>query len=221
MGVTQRTPKRELHFILVCDISGSMRIEGRIQGLNQAIRETIPEIQSAVKEKPNAQVLIRVLRFSDEATWCAKQPTPLEQFQLDQDLSAEGLTYLNKAFDKLAEALSHPRLPSHMLPPVIVLISDGQPCEPWEKSLEALIATTWGGKAVRLAVAVGEDADRNLMRRFVGDPKINVFEVRYSGEIVEKVKQASLQGIAAASERHQEGLDGDAALGTVDPFIHD
>jgi len=38
------------------------------------------------------------------------------------------------------------------LPPVLVLISDGQPTDNFQKGLDKLIAQLWGQKAVHIAI---------------------------------------------------------------------
>ncbi len=43
---------RPLHFIWIADCSGSMDIDGKIQTLNNAIREAIPHMQSVADENP-------------------------------------------------------------------------------------------------------------------------------------------------------------------------
>ena len=58
---------RPLHFIWICDCSGSMAISGKIQTLNRAIRKAIPHMQEAAIDHPNAQVFVRAVRFSDGA----------------------------------------------------------------------------------------------------------------------------------------------------------
>ena len=45
---------------------------------------------------------------------------------------------LGKAFDLLAAQLSIPPMPERALPPVIVLLSDGQPTDDYKKSMEKL-----------------------------------------------------------------------------------
>jgi hypothetical protein len=52
---------RPLHFIWICDCSGSMQYDGKIQSLNNAIKEAIPHMQSAADENPNAQVFVRAM----------------------------------------------------------------------------------------------------------------------------------------------------------------
>jgi hypothetical protein len=54
------------------------------------------------------------------------------------------------------------------LPPVLVLISDGQPTDDFEAGLERLLRQPWAQKAVRLAIAVGHDADQEVLQQFIG-----------------------------------------------------
>ena len=60
---------RPLHFIWLCDCSGSMGEDGKIQALNNAIRSAIPFMKSTADENPNANVLVRAIKFSDGAQW--------------------------------------------------------------------------------------------------------------------------------------------------------
>lgn len=71
---------RPLHFIWICDCSGSMAADGKIQALNNAIREAIPHMQVVADENPNAQVLVRAIKFSDGAQWHIAVPTPVADF---------------------------------------------------------------------------------------------------------------------------------------------
>jgi uncharacterized protein YegL len=219
MPIGDGIAKRQLHFIFVCDCSGSMLEDGKIQALNQAIRETIPEMQKVAGENPNAQVMMRALSFSDDAMWHVAQPTPLEQFRWDKDLQADGLTYLNRALDRLTDAFNDPHLPTRMLRPVVVLISDGQPSDPWEKNLDALIATTWGGKAIRLAVAIGRDADRDVLQRFIGNREIKVFEANSPKALVERIKWASTQALAASGKSKPVDHEGGEGAGAAVPIM--
>ena len=58
---------RPLHFIWIADCSGSMSEAGKIQALNTAIHETMPAMKAVADENPNAQVLIRAVKFSSGA----------------------------------------------------------------------------------------------------------------------------------------------------------
>ena len=89
---------RPLHFIWIADCSGSMAVDGKIQSLNTAIKEAIPHMQDVADENPNAQVLVRAVRFSDGAQWHVSQPTDIADFKWD-DLDAGGVTAMGRALD--------------------------------------------------------------------------------------------------------------------------
>ena len=65
-----------------------------------------------------------------------------------EDMDANGLTEMGKAFDLLAAQLSIPPMPERALPPVIELLSDGQPTADFKKSMEKLKKRQWFRKAV-------------------------------------------------------------------------
>jgi len=197
--------KRELHFFFVCDCSGSMSVDGKIDALNQAIRVVIPEMQKVAAENPNAAVKIRVLRFSDQAVWHIAEPIALEQFRWDKDMSADGLTRLDKALDLLTDAFKDPNLPTHMLLPVILLISDGQPSERWQSSWENLISTFWGGRAIRLAVAIGRDADRDVLQDYIGNVEIKVQDANSPQALVAMIRWLSTEALRVSTKSKAAG----------------
>lgn len=81
---------RPLHFIWICDSSGSMSVDGKIESLNNAIREALPSMREVAAENANASVLVRALKFSHGAEWHIPDATPLDDFQW-QDLAADPL----------------------------------------------------------------------------------------------------------------------------------
>ena len=166
---------RPLHFLWIADCSGSMGVDGKIQALNQAIREAIPHMREVADENPQAQVLVRAVRFSDVASWHMPHPVPVEQFGW-KDLEAGGTTAMGEALKLVADQLRIPPMAERALPPVLVLISDGQPTDDFEGGLRALLDLPWGKKAVRIAIAIGEDADREVLARFVNNPEIPVLQ---------------------------------------------
>jgi len=80
--------KRPLHFFWVCDCSGSMALDGKIQALNMAIREAIPHLKETSNENPSSSIFMRVLKFSHGAEWHVKNPIPVSDF-LWRDLEAD------------------------------------------------------------------------------------------------------------------------------------
>ena len=131
---------RPLHFFWVVDCSGSMSYDGKMEVVNTAIEECIPEMASAADNNPNAQLLIRALQFSSGASWLTAKPVPVEDYAWNP-LEANGVTEMGKAFELLAAQLSIPPMPTRALPPVIVLLSDGQPTDSYKDGLNKGSAT--------------------------------------------------------------------------------
>ncbi|MFN5160945.1 MAG: vWA domain-containing protein, partial [Cyanobacteriota bacterium] len=102
-----RLANRPLHFIYLCDCSGSMQAQGKIQSLNQAIRSSLPGMAAVARENPEARVLVRAVRFADHAHWHIAEPTPVEQLQW-LDLQAAGITAMGEALQLVAAELRTP-----------------------------------------------------------------------------------------------------------------
>jgi len=140
-----------------------------MQSLNQAIRQSLPAMAEIANDNPEAQLLVRAVRFSDKAEWHIAQPTPVEELQhCWQDLEAYGLTSMGEAMTLVAEALRTPPMEQRALPPVLVLISDGAPTDDYYAGLQKLFDEPWARKAVRLAIAIGHDAAVDELQKFIG-----------------------------------------------------
>jgi uncharacterized protein YegL len=189
---------RPLHFIWIADSSGSMEADGKIQALNYAIRNAIPDMQKVADENPNAQVLVRAIEFSNGARWHISQPTDVADFEWE-DLSADGVTDMGKALSMVAEQLKIPPMIERALPPVLVLISDGQPTDDFEGGLEELLEQPWGKKAVRIAIAIGEDADHDVLQKFIGHPELKPLQANNSESLVKYIKWVSTAVLKSAS----------------------
>ena len=189
---------RPLHFIWLCDCSGSMSINGKIEALNTAIRESLPEMKRVADENPNANVLVRAVKFSDGAQWHVPTETPVNSFNWT-DLTAGGLTDMGKALFLVAEQLKMPPMTDRALPPVLVLISDGQPTDDFGSGLRALMNEPWGKKAVRIAIAMGQDSDKDTLQKFIDHPELRPLEANNAETLVRYIKWASTAVLKAAS----------------------
>ncbi|MCL2699496.1 MAG: tellurium resistance protein, partial [Defluviitaleaceae bacterium] len=81
---------RILDFIWIADCSGSMDGE-KIQTLNYAIRQTIPDMRREADNNPNASLMVRAVKFSGGASWHIPVATPIESFDWP-DLTAGSVT---------------------------------------------------------------------------------------------------------------------------------
>lgn len=165
-----------------------MKVDGKIQALNNAIREAIPHMQKVSEDNPNADILIRAIKFSDGAEWHIGQPVKIKDFKWT-DLTADGETYMGKALSLIAEQVQ--MLPSRGLPPVLVLISDGQPTDDFDKGLKALLDQPWGKKSVRIAIAIGDDADLGVLQKFIGSTDKRPYKANDPDAIVREIKLRS------------------------------
>jgi uncharacterized protein YegL len=189
---------RPLHFIWIADSSGSMGEDGKIQSLNTAIREAIPHMKKVAEDNPNAQVLVRAVKFSNGAQWHISQPTPVADFAW-ADLTADGETDMGKALELVAEQLKMPPMSDRALPPVLVLLSDGQPTDDFDGGLKALMEQPWGKKAVRIAISIGQDADADVLQKFIGNSELKPLAANSPEALVKHIKWASTAVLKSAS----------------------
>ncbi|MCR5789525.1 MAG: VWA domain-containing protein [Lachnospiraceae bacterium] len=199
---------RPLHFFWVVDCSGSMFGE-KMGTVNNAIQETVPEMQEAAEGNPNAQLLVRTLKFSSGASWVNPDPVKVEDF-VWEDLIAIGVTDMGKAFDLLAEELTIPPMSDRALPPVIVLLSDGRPTDHYKPALKKLLSLPWGKKAVRIAISIGQDADNDVLMEFTGSKDL-VLQANNATTLTKMIKWASTVASVVSAPASRPDL-GDASL---------
>jgi uncharacterized protein YegL len=178
---------RPLHFIWMLDCSNSMK-GNKIEALNNAIRETIPAMQQAARTNPEAAVLVRAVTFNSSVEWHIAEPIPVERFRW-QNVTASGETHLGDALHLVTEVLRVPPMEKRALPPVLALVTDGQPTDDWRSGLKGLLQEEWGRASTRLAVAIGRDANFQVLQEFTTKEKI--FSVNNTTGLVECIEWVS------------------------------
>jgi uncharacterized protein YegL len=198
-----------LHFIWLADCSGSMAGQGKIASLNHAARESLPHMRKVASDNPNASVLVRVLRFSTGASWAVETPTPVQYFQWPElTATVGGRTDLGTALSLLARELRPASMSARALPPVLVVLTDGHPTDDFRTGLATLMEEPWGAKAVRIGIAIGRDADHDVLRRFIGNAQIPPLSARNADELARYLRWASTSVLqSASSARVGEGTD--------------
>lgn len=197
LGEAQGLARRQLHVLLALDCSGSMQGD-RIASLNYALRTTLPELRNVAEENPEIDVRLRVLRFATEAEWHVADPIAVADARWS-DLSAGGETSMGAAFRMLGEALSKSAMPGRHLPPVVVLASDGYPTDDFEAGLAALFAADHAAAAIRLAIAIGGEADLEVLERFIRRPTLKPLRANNASELVRHIKWATTAPVRTAS----------------------
>jgi len=162
----------------------------KIQSLNAAIRESIPEMKQVADDNPSGQLLVRVIEFSSGARWRNTQPIPIENFTWT-DLTAGGVTDMGKALSMVADQLKMPPMPERALPPVLVLVTDGQPTDDYKEGLKEIKDLPWGRKAVRIAIGIGQDCDFDVLEEFIGNSEIKPLQANNPETLARYIKWAS------------------------------
>jgi uncharacterized protein YegL len=110
---------------------------------------------------------------------------------------------MGKAMALLADALRDDQMESRGLPPVLVLISDGQPSDDFQTALDALLAERWGQKAVRLAISIGQDADDRVLESFVSSSTIPVLKANNADSLINYIRFVSTAVLKSSSQPTQ------------------
>ncbi len=189
--------RRQLQLILALDCSGSMRGD-RIASLNYALRSAIPELQQTALENPEVNIQVRVLRFSTGAEWQTPAPVPIAEL-VWRDLAAEGETQMGAALSMVADALSPENLPGRQLPPVIVLVTDGYPSDDIDQGLRQFFAQDIARSAIRLGIAIGSDADLDVLESFIDHPTLQPLRANNAPDLVQHIRWATTAPVKATS----------------------
>jgi uncharacterized protein YegL len=184
--------------IWMADCSGSMAEDGKIQALNHAIREVIPHMRKEADENPNASIYVRAIAFSTQARWHIERPTPVDEFRWT-DVKAGGETAMGHALRLATAEMKVLGKSGRLLPPVLVMVTDGKPTDDFDGGLRELMADPLGCKAVRLAIAIGDDADIERLQAFIGDPKVRPLEAHNAEALVTYFKYVSTVVLRAVS----------------------
>lgn len=169
---------RPLPIIVLADTSGSMAVDGKIEALNKGLRDMIASFSS--ESRLRAEIQVSVITFGGSQAELNLPLTPAHQLQSFTPLVAEGMTPLGGAL-KLASQMIEDS--SRVYTPVVVLVSDGYPNDDWEVPFARLINGERSSKATRFAMAIGADADEQMLRDFANDPEAPLFRAENARDI--------------------------------------
>jgi len=160
--------KRQMVLFFIVDTSGSM--DGKkIGAVNTAIREVIPELKGIGGS--DVDLKIACLKFSSGCEWMHTSPVPVENFQWN-NLSADGVTDFGAACKELSDKMAKEKFlsaPSASVAPAIFLMSDGEPTDDYIKGLSELQKNNWYKYAIKVAIAIGDDANIDVLKEFTGN----------------------------------------------------
>ena len=160
--------KRQMVLFFVVDTSGSMQ-GTKIGAVNTAIREVLPELKDAGGS--DIDLKVACLTFSSGCKWMYSTPIASDSFQWT-NVDADGVTDLGTACRELNDKLSKNgflKAPSGSVAPVIFLLSDGEPTDDFESGINLLQQNNWFKHGIKVAVAIGDDANKEVLAKFTGN----------------------------------------------------
>ena len=177
-------PRRKMILFFVIDTSGSM-IGKKIGSVNDAIENVLPMIGEISDENPDAEINVAALEFSTGTRWLYDEPKEAKDF-IWQKVEANGLTSLGEACEELNKKLSRSGgfMPtssgSGYFSPAIILLVVNWDIETqaevdakvltdnFEGGLKTLQGNSWFKHAIKIAIAIGDDADKEVLKQFTG-----------------------------------------------------
>lgn len=163
-------PRRKMTLFLLVDTSGSMAGD-KIAQVNDAIENVLPMVQEISDNNADSDIEIAILKFSNSAEWLYEEPKSVSEF-IWPGISASGMTAFGDAckalLSKLNKESGFMSSKSGYLQPAIILLSDGGPTQPYRDQLENLKNNRYFQHAIKIAIAIGNDADKNVLCEFTG-----------------------------------------------------
>jgi uncharacterized protein YegL len=203
MSLTDKVeiPRRTMVLFFMIDSSGSMEGD-KIGQVNTAIEEVIPALRDVSDDNADAQIKVAALEFSSGARWItANGPVEVDQFSWNY-IDAGGVTDLGAACKALNEKLSTKAFMNEAtgsFAPAIFILSDGEPTDDWQSGLNLLKQNNWFKAAVKVAVAIGEEANKVVLKEFTGTMEA-VLTVRNAAMLKKMITFASVRASQVASK---------------------
>lgn len=186
-------PRKIMTLFYLVDTSGSM-MGDKLGSVNSAMEEAItvdlPDISAT---NDDAEIRVAIMQFSSGCSWITPTSGPIGIGDVIwNDLVPGGLTDLGAAYKELDAKLSrneYLQSQTGAYAPVILLFSDGGPTDAWETGLAQLRNNNWFKHAIKIAVAIGDDADKNVLNAFTGTPEavITVHDKQTLKALIRKV----------------------------------
>lgn len=204
-----KLPRKTLTVFFLIDTSGSMA-GGKISSLNVAIRDTLPMLEQISAENTDTEIKIAALQFASGCDWMYPRPLPVEDFEWN-DLEATGLTSLGAAYQELQKKLSQTsgfmQEANASCAPVMILFSDGVPTDDAKHGLDHLKENNWYKAAIKIAVAIGDDTNKDVLKEFANNNGEAVLTVHNINDLKKMIYLVSVTASQVASKGVSIGLD--------------
>jgi uncharacterized protein YegL len=171
---------RPLPVLLLLDVSGSMS-GSKLDSLNQAVEEMIRDFGK--EESTKAEIHLGIITFGGDAK-LHTDLMPAKNINW-KNMVATGMTPLGGALDIAKEIIEDKeKITSRAYRPSVILVSDGAPNDNgWENKMNSFINDGRSSKCDRWSLAIGEDADEGMLKKFINDPEKKLFKGEEAGDI--------------------------------------
>lgn len=186
-------PRKTLVVFFLIDTSGCMDGE-KMDILNDTMHEILFDIKKISDENADALIKIAVLEFASGTEWITPTPQDVDAFRW-QDLEAGGVADMGQACLELEKKLHRNAFLQNEAGnyvPIIILISGGNPTDDFKGGLEVLRQNKWFAVSTKIALAIGQDANVDVLAEFTGT-KETVFPIMNKAEIKQIIRLASIR----------------------------
>ncbi|MDO5519823.1 MAG: VWA domain-containing protein [bacterium] len=195
---------KKLPVILLLDVSGSMS-GAKIDSLYDA---TIDMIETFVTAQAKEQIIdVAIITFGDKVELHTRY-THVKDLQAKgiSKFKASGMTPMGTALRMAKDMIDDKQeTPSRIYRPAVVLVSDGAPNDDWKGAMNKFITDGRSAKCQRFAVAIGNDADRDVLEKFTQDPNTVLF-AEDSRDIAEQFKTISMSVSTRATSQNPNSV---------------
>jgi len=200
--------KRAMVVFFIIDISGSMK-GNRIQAVNDAIRNLIPELKKREASNTNAEIRVAIMEFSSNANWRTNEPVPVSSFNYDEITYVGGGTNFGKAFSALNMKLSRTEFlksSAGSYTPLIILMTDGKPSDLalYKEELDKLKQNSWFQYATKAGIAIEEGAlspeCRKVLLEFTSNESM-VLLAANTNVLAKQIQLVTLTGVDFVTQR--------------------
>ena len=200
--------ERPLPVFILADVSGSMSENGKIEMLNNALREMIASL--AKIEDIRGVFQVGIVTFGE--TVKIHQPLTNVNNIVLEEMEANGSTPMGEAFETVAKLIEDKSVvSSRAYAPTIVLVSDGQPTDidieeaayedyiEWDSLKKLINQQSRASKCLRLAMGIGDDADIDMLKAFVNNPSVPVIQSKHAAGIANFFKWVTMSTVSRIS----------------------
>jgi phage/colicin/tellurite resistance cluster terY protein len=182
---------KSIPVLLLLDTSSSMRTDNKIGTLNDAVKGMLDSFKKA--ETAETFIKLAIITFGDCGTKLHTRLSEVSKIEDFIELSASGNTPMGAALKMAKEMIEDKEIfKGRDYRPAIILISDGEPNDSWQTPMDDFISTGRSSKCDRMAMAIGEDANQDILNKFIKGTENSLFYAENADKIIENFKKITM-----------------------------